>query len=81
MFILLILPLKDVKIKVIKQAVEVDNEDGKGKQKGLNMYRDITLIGDFTEDQNQRLIIVADRCPVNKTLHHIITVSTAQNLT
>ncbi|PID50076.1 MAG: osmotically inducible protein OsmC [Proteobacteria bacterium] len=32
--------------------------------------RDITLVGDLTQEQRQRLLEIADRCPVHKTLSH-----------
>lgn len=30
--------------------------------------RDIKLVGDLTDDQRERLLDIADRCPVHKTL-------------
>ncbi len=38
--------------------------------------RSITLEGDLTEEQRQRLLEIADRCPVHRTLHGVIRVST-----
>lgn len=32
--------------------------------------RKITLIGDLTQEQRQRLLEIADKCPVHKTLHN-----------
>lgn len=36
--------------------------------------RDIQLIGDLDAEQKQRLLDVADRCPVHKTLSHGATI-------
>ncbi|WP_298608924.1 OsmC family protein [uncultured Thiothrix sp.] len=36
--------------------------------------RDIKLVGDLDEEQKQRLLEIADRCPVHKTLSHGATV-------
>lgn len=36
--------------------------------------RDIKLVGDLTEDQRERLLDIADRCPVHKTLSHGVTI-------
>ena len=36
--------------------------------------RDIKLVGDLTDDQRERLLDIADRCPVHKTLSHGVTI-------
>lgn len=39
-------------------------------------HREIKLVGDFDDKQRKRLLQIADKCPVHKTLHneiHIIT--------
>lgn len=36
--------------------------------------RDIAIIGDITPEQRERLLEIADRCPVHKTLSHGATV-------
>lgn len=36
--------------------------------------RDIQLIGDLSDEQRQRLLAIADRCPVHKTLSHGATI-------
>lgn len=36
--------------------------------------RDIKLVGDLDEEQRQRLLDIADRCPVLKTLSHGATI-------
>ena len=39
--------------------------------------RDLVLDGELTEQQRQRMLEIADRCPVHKTLHNEIKVRTA----
>jgi len=39
--------------------------------------REISLDGDLTEAQRQRMLEIADRCPVHKTLHGEVKVRTA----
>ncbi|GAA5143206.1 bifunctional alpha/beta hydrolase/OsmC family protein [Thalassotalea piscium] len=34
----------------------------------------ITIVGDVTDEQRQRFLAIADRCPVNKTLHSKLVV-------
>ncbi len=75
------IPLKDVKVKVSRQSREEPNEDGSGKLKVLNIHREVTLEGNLTDAQNTRLMAVADRCPVHRTLHGKITISTEQGTT
>lgn len=36
--------------------------------------RDIKLVGNLTEEQRERLLDIADRCPVHKTLSHGTTI-------
>lgn len=41
-----------------------------------HIEREITLEGDLDDDQRQRLLEIADRCPVHRTLHSEIHVET-----
>ncbi|MFV0574024.1 MAG: alpha/beta fold hydrolase [Vibrio sp.] len=40
------------------------------------IYVDITIEGDITEEQRQRMLQIADRCPVHRTLHNEIHIET-----
>ena len=40
------------------------------------IHRVLTVVGDLTEAQRQRLVEIADRCPVHRTLHNEIKVET-----
>ena len=48
------------------------------KQNGMihEFQRELTLDGDLTDEQRQRMLEIADRCPVHKTLHGEIKVRT-----
>lgn len=52
------IPLKsaDVKISIVKEGLE------------NQILREIKLIGDLTEDQSQRLLEIADKCPIHNFL-------------
>ena len=41
------------------------------------LYRNITLHGDLTEDQRRRIIEIADKCPVHRTLEGHLHIHTA----
>lgn len=36
--------------------------------------RDIKLVGELSDEQRERLLDIADRCPVHKTLSHGVTI-------
>jgi uncharacterized OsmC-like protein/alpha/beta superfamily hydrolase len=40
------------------------------------IQREVELIGDLTQEQRQRLLEIADKCPVHRTLHSRIVVET-----
>ena len=40
------------------------------------MEREVELVGDLTDEQRQRMLEIADRCPVHKTLHGEVEVIT-----
>ena len=40
------------------------------------LERVVTLEGDLTDEQRQRLMQIADRCPVHRTLHGELQVKT-----
>ncbi len=40
------------------------------------IYRELIIEGDLTEDQRQRMLQIADRCPVHRTLHNEIDIQT-----
>ncbi len=61
-------PLQDVR-------VTLNGATGEG---GLVITRDIVLDGNLDAEQRQRLIEIADKCPVHKTLAGDITIKTGE---
>jgi putative redox protein len=53
-----------------------DSEDQPSSAKIDQIVREIELEGDLTEEQKERLLSIADRCPVHRTLHGEIRVVT-----
>jgi len=53
-------------------CADCDTEDGKIDE----FRRELTLEGDLDDDQRQRMLEIADRCPVHQTLHGEVKVRT-----
>jgi putative redox protein len=61
-------PLRDVRVKVSGAAAEG----------GYAMTRELTLTGELDADQRQRLVEIAEKCPVHKTLVGEISIATRE---
>lgn len=46
------------------------------KPEGVEMSREINLVGDLTQEQKQRLLEIANKCPVHKLLSGHVTITT-----
>lgn len=70
--------LKDVVVRLrhehehIKDCEDPENEGAKIEV----IHREIELVGDLDEGERNRLLQIADRCPVHKTLHATLQVRT-----
>ncbi|MEI8603887.1 bifunctional alpha/beta hydrolase/OsmC family protein [Pseudoalteromonas sp. B160] len=65
------LPLEHVKIELDHSRdyhADCDNCEQTDKLEAIT--RKITLVGDLSDAQRQRLLEIADKCPVHKTLHN-----------
>lgn len=64
------IPLKGVSVELQHQRCHSADcaQTGEGKPKIEVLSRDITLVGDLSETQRARLLGIADRCPVHRTL-------------
>ncbi|WP_138423041.1 bifunctional alpha/beta hydrolase/OsmC family protein [Maritimibacter alexandrii] len=63
-------PLKDIQVDVTHAKVHAKDADpDTPPQKVDEFIRKITLTGDLDAEQRQRLLEIADKCPVHKTLH------------
>jgi uncharacterized OsmC-like protein/fermentation-respiration switch protein FrsA (DUF1100 family) len=55
-----------------------DCEDCESKEGRIDQFeRELTLQGSLTDEQRQRLLEIADRCPVHRSLHSEVKVRTA----
>ena len=60
-------PLRDVQVSL----------DGSNTEGGFVISRIVTIDGDLDAEQRQRLLEIADKCPVHKTLVGEITITTS----
>jgi len=71
------LPLESVRVDVqhgkihAQDCQECEAESGKIDR----FERSIHLQGDLSDSQRQRLLEIADRCPVHRTLHSEVSIS------
>jgi putative redox protein len=70
------LPLESATVGVMHDKIHAEDcedcESGSGKIDEFR--RTIALEGELTDDQRQRMLEIADRCPVHRTLHGEIKV-------
>lgn len=70
-------PLTHVSVDVSHDKVHAQDAEGAGgAQKIDGFYRAITLLGDLNADQRARLLEIADKCPVHRTLETSSKVTT-----
>lgn len=73
-------PLEEVRVHVQHQktyAEDCDNAEEKGSKIDL-LEREIELYGDLDEKQRERLITIANKCPVHRTLNSDIKITTRE---
>src|SRR5262245_46171956 len=69
------LPITDVEVFLTFDRIHIDDCDSCSKEEGLKdeevqqISRLIYVTGDVTEEQKERLLYIAGRCPVHITLH------------
>lgn len=71
------LPLDRVTVTVVHNKSHADDCESceKGKDAKIDVFeKTIRLEGDLDDEQRQRLMEIADRCPVHKTLHSEVKV-------
>jgi putative redox protein len=73
------LPLDDVTVRLRHDRVHADDcvDCTEQSRKLERIGRVLTLTGDLTEAQRERLLHVANRCPVHRTLEGELSIETA----
>jgi uncharacterized OsmC-like protein len=71
-------PLQEVVVRLRHSKIHAEDcehcEDKTGKIDRFE--RELELIGELTEDQRQKLLEIAEKCPVHRTLHSEVLVET-----
>ena len=72
------LPLDDVTVALSHDREHVKDCEAcdESPQKIEVINRTVTLVGDLSEEHQQRLLEIADRCPVHRTLHSELEIRT-----
>ena len=72
-------PLDNVRVTLRHSRIHAEDCAHCETAKGLidHVDKDIELVGDLDDAQRQRLLQIAERCPVNKTLTSEVDISTA----
>jgi putative redox protein len=69
-------PLTHVQVDVSHDKVHAQDAGQQTGAKADTFRRLIKLEGDLTEEQRHRLLEIADRCPVHRTLENSATIET-----
>lgn len=70
-------PLESVSVRLTHEKDYAEDCEHCEENRKVDVFdRTITLKGDLTEDQRARLLEIADRCPVHRTLHEPVEVRT-----
>lgn len=74
------LPIEHIKVELTHTRNYQDDCDNCEQQNGMEaIVRNISYVGDLDEQQKQRFLDIADKCPVHKTLHNNVVVVSKLN--
>jgi putative redox protein len=69
-------PLAHVSVDICHDKVHAQDADSRAEAKVDRFVRTIRLEGDLSEEQRARLMEIADRCPVHRTLEQSAVIET-----
>ena len=71
-------PLEDIRVRLMHGKMHAEDCLGCETKQGLvdRMEREILLVGNLTDEQRQRLLEIANNCPVHRTLTSEIHIET-----
>lgn len=65
---------KNLNLDAVKIDLAICKEEEMSKETRIS--RKIEFVGDLTEEERQRLLVIADKCPIHKMLSNPITIET-----
>ncbi|NND03988.1 MAG: OsmC family protein [Acidimicrobiia bacterium] len=71
-------PLESVTVRLTHRKIHAGDCELCETEKGMidEMTREISIVGDLDEEQRHRLVEIAERCPVHKTMHGEVAIHT-----
>lgn len=71
-------PLTNVLVHLHHKKIHAQDSENSEKKALLDhIWREVELEGDLTEEQRKRLLDIAERCPVHRTLHSQVEIITS----
>jgi len=72
------MPLEEVRVHITHKKIHAEDCINCDEKNSMidHFYRQIELFGDLNNQEKQRLLEIADRCPVHRSLHGEVTVET-----
>lgn len=72
------MPLKGVSVRLTRERIKAADCDHCTSTEGMveHFTRELTFDGDLTDEQRDSLLVIADKCPVHRSLEGEISIST-----
>ncbi|MEH6402028.1 MAG: bifunctional alpha/beta hydrolase/OsmC family protein [Sneathiella sp.] len=72
------IPLESVSVKLSHNKIHAEDCESCEASEGRidQIERELNLVGDLSESERQKLLEIADKCPVHKTLHSEVSIKT-----
>lgn len=75
------MPLTGVSVRLTRERIDAADCDHCTSAEGMveHISRELTFTGDLSEEQRDSLLVIADKCPVHRTLEGEISITTSLN--
>jgi len=73
------MPLDGVSVRLTRERIDAANCDHCSSTEGMveHITRELTFVGEITDDQRKSLLVIADKCPVHRSLTGEISITTS----
>lgn len=71
--------LDGVSVRLTRERIDAANCDHCSSTEGMveHITRELTFVGELTDDQRESLLVIADKCPVHRSLEGEISITTS----